>query len=188
MDLVRLIQQRVSCPQVVEPGPSPAQLEELFRAACRAPDHGNLKPWRFLVIEGEARQQLGELFLQAALLKDPNLVEPLQAKMQKMPLRAPTLVVVIAKLQSHPKVPMVEQQVAAGAAAQNMLLAAHGLGLGAMWRTGDMAYDATVAAGLGLADNEEIIGFIYLGSRPDKVRQAPELDLADFVQHWTSAS
>ncbi|WP_210398215.1 nitroreductase family protein [Motiliproteus sediminis] len=184
MDLVSLIQQRVSCPVVEEPGPSASQLDAMFRAALRAPDHGNLKPWRFLVVEGEARAKLGELFLQAALAKDPALVPPLQEKMRNMPLRAPTLVVVIARLQQHPKVPLVEQQVAAGAAAQNILLAAHGLGLGAMWRTGDMAYNPDVMRGLGLAENEEIIGFVYLGSRPAKTRNAPALDPADFVEQW----
>lgn len=184
MELVTMIQQRMSCPAVEEPGPTPEQMEQIFRAALRAPDHGNLKPWRFLVIEGEARSALGELFLNAAIEQDPLLVEPLQNKMRNMPMRAPTMVVVIVRLQPHPKVPMVEQQVAAGAAAQNILLAAHGLGLGAMWRTGDMAYNRQVMDGLGLDENEEIIGFIYLGSKPAKERRVPELSTDDFVQSW----
>jgi len=184
MDLITLLQQRASCPLVVEPGPTAQQLAEMFRAACRAPDHGNLKPWRFLVVEGAAREKLGELFLRAALAKEPQLVEPLQAKMHKMPLRAPTLVVVIARLQPHPKVPALEQQLAAGAAAQNILLAAHAMDLGAMWRTGEMAYNPVVSRGLGLDENEQIIGFIYLGSRPDKERKVAPLDASAFVQHW----
>lgn len=184
MELIELLQRRQSCQQVEAPGPDRDQLEAILRAGLRAPDHGLLRPWRFLVIEGEARERLGQLFLQAGLEDDPDLVPPMRHKLAAMPLRAPLLLIVIARLQSHPKVPDVEQRLSAGAATQNMLLAADALGLGGMWRTGAMAYHPRVRAGLGLADNEAIIAYLYLGSRPAKTRPLPDLRLEDFVSRW----
>lgn len=184
MDALEALIERVSCPVLQEPGPSAEQLELMFKAALRAPDHGALRPWRFLVIEGEARAKLGELYLQAALKADPELPQPRRDKLLNAPLRAPTLVVVIAVTQPHPKVPVLEQQVAAGCAAHAMLLAAHAQGIGAMWRTGELAYDAEVLAGLGLAENEGVIGYLYLGTAP-KTRKAPQLAVEDYVSHWT---
>ncbi|MNE68282.1 putative NAD(P)H nitroreductase YdjA [compost metagenome] len=101
-----------------------------------------------------------------------------------MPLRAPLLVVVIARVQDHFKVPASEQLLAAGCAAHGILLAAHAQGIGAVWRTGDLAYSKHVAKGLGLADNEEIVAFLYLGTPLNEPRTAPVLATADFVTAW----
>ena len=101
-----------------------------------------------------------------------------------MPLRAPLLVVVIARVQAHPKVPASEQVIAAGCAAHGMLLAAHAQGIGAVWRTGDMAYNAHVAKGLGLAADEQIIAYLYLGTPERELRRAPEVRVEDFVSAW----
>ncbi|WP_342243529.1 nitroreductase family protein [Pseudomonas sp. OTU5201] len=184
MEALDALLNRVSLARLQEPAPDAAQREVLFRAAMRAPDHGYLRPWRFLTIEGEGRAKLGELFVSAVLAKDPKAPEAATTKARNMPLRAPLMVVVIATLQAGHKVPEVEQLLSAGCAAHGMLLAAHALGLGAIWRTGDMAYDLTVASGLGLAENERVVGFLYLGSVEGERRAAPELAPADFVQNW----
>ncbi|MDH4580978.1 nitroreductase [Pseudomonas sp. BN415] len=184
MEALDALLNRVSLARLHEPAPDAAQREVLFRAALRAPDHGYLRPWRFLSIEGEGRAKLGELFVSAVLAKDPQAPEAVTAKARNMPLRAPLMVVVIATLQAGHKVPEVEQLLSAGCAAHGMLLAAHALGLGAIWRTGEMAYDLTVANGLGLAENERVVGFLYLGSVEGERRAAPELAPADFVQNW----
>lgn len=183
MDAINLLHQRVSCPVLNEPGPSTEQLEQIYKAALRAPDHGAIRPWRFLTVEGEHRSRLGELFLKAALADNPDLPVERQHKMLNMPLRAPTMIICIAATQTHPKVPVLEQQVSAGCAAQNIILAAHALELGAMWRTGDMAYHSVVREGLGLSEDETLIGYIYLGT-PKKLRRPPEHDLDDFVTTW----
>ena len=185
MEVLQALQNRVSVARLCDPAPTAAQREQMFAAALRAPDHGQLSPWRFLTIEGAAREQLGELFAQAlAARPDENKPEALE-KVRKSPLRAPLLVVVIACLQEHPKVPQQEQLLAAGCAAHGLLLAAHGLGLGAMWRTGAMAEEPLVTRGLGLAGNERIIGFIYLGNVEGERRNPRVLAQEDFVQSWS---
>jgi len=184
MDAIQAITQRVSVPQLTGPGPTPQQIETLFQAALRAPDHAWLRPWRYLTVQGEAQHKLGELFLKAALSKDSELSEEKQAKTLNMSKRAPLLVVAIADKKDHPKVPPLEQQLAVGAGVQNMITAAYAMGLGAIWRTGEMATNEIVKTGLGLKENEDIIGFIYIGHVNCKLKSAPVLETADFVKSW----
>ncbi|WP_312934835.1 nitroreductase family protein, partial [Stutzerimonas nitrititolerans] len=98
MDALDLLLNRVSVTRLFDPAPDEAQLDLLFRAALRAPDHGQLRPWRFLVIQGAARERLGELFVESLKLSDPDCSEEALQKARKMPLRAPMLVVVVARL------------------------------------------------------------------------------------------
>jgi nitroreductase len=187
MDAIELLHNRVSSPMLQEPGPTAGQLDIIFRAALRAPDHGAIRPWRFLTVSGENRARLGELYLKAALADDPELNDAKRNKILAMPQRAPLLIVVIAANVAHPKVPVLEQEVSAGCAAQNILHAAFAQGLGAMWRTGDMAYHPVVKAGLGVAEGESIIGYLYLGT-PGKTRTAPEHELSEYVFDWKGAA
>jgi nitroreductase len=159
----------------------------MFAAALRAPDHGQLSPWRFLTVEGEARERLGELFAEGLAAANKEIKPEALEKARKGPLRAPLLVVVIACLQDHPKIPRQEQLLAAGCAAHGLLLAAHGLGLGAMWRSGAQTESPLVARGLGLARDEQIIGFVYLGSVEGERRAPRKLAPADFVQPWSGS-
>lgn|SRR5690606_37718673 len=185
MDALDLLLNRVSVTRLFEPAPDEAQLDLLFRAALRAPDHGQLRPWRFLVIQGAARERLGELFVDSLKLSDPGCSEEALQKARKMPLRAPMLVVAIARLQPHPKVPESEQVLAAGCAAHGLLLAAHAQGLGAVWRTGAFCYDEHVAKGLGLTETERLLGFIYLGTPEEgRLRTPPELEPRHFASQW----
>ncbi|BBH44987.1 NAD(P)H nitroreductase [Pseudomonas sp. KU43P] len=183
MEALDALLNRVSVPRLTEPAPNAAQREALFQAALRAPDHGQLRPWRFLTIEGQGREKLGELFAEALQRKG----EASQAALDKaraMPLRAPLLIVVIAKLQEHFKVPKSEQRLAAGCAAHGILIAAHAQGIGAVWRTGDMAFDPFVHKGLGMAENEEVIGYLYVGTPMAEPRTAPVLETAEYVSAW----
>lgn len=163
MDAIEALMGRVSPAQLTEPGPDPAQLQILLGAAARAPDHGRMQPWRFVLVEGEARQRLGAVMAQSLKRREPEAPEGKLDAERKKPLRAPLVVVVAAAVKENPKVPDIEQVVAAGAAAQNMLVAAHALGLGGFWRTGATAYDPEVKRALGLAEHDAIVGFIYLG-------------------------
>lgn len=188
MEALDLLLKRVSVARLCEPAPDAEQLELMFRAALRAPDHGQLRPWRFLTIAGEGRERLGEVFAEAVRQRDAQASDEALEKARRMPLRAPLLVAVIARLQEHPKVPHSEQLLAAGCAAHGLLLAAQALGFGGIWRSGELAFDAQVASRLGLGSDERLLGFIYLGSPEGRVRTAPELDPVDFVSPWPGAS
>lgn len=188
MDALDALHQRVSVAKLTEPAPDNDQRQAIFRAATRAADHKYLQPWRFLVIEGKGRERLGELFCAAARSDNPDLAKSALEALRNKPLRAPMLVVAIASVQEQPKVPMVEQLLSAGAAVQNMLVAAHALGVGAFWRTGPMAYHPKVLEGLGLGPAEQIVAYLYLGA-PAKPPPSPrEVELERFFKPWPPAA
>jgi len=183
-DILQFLQNRNSAPRLTEPGPSAAQMQEIFRVALRAPDHAWLRPWRFIAITGERRQAFGEVLERCLLQRKPDADESARAKARAAPLRAPVLVVVVARLSPHPKVPAIEQRLSAGCAAHCLLLAAEACGYAGIWRTGDAAFDRAVMDELGLAAEEEITGFVYLGTRDGTAKSMPRLDAADFVSNW----
>ncbi len=183
MDAVEALMGRVSPAQLIEPGPDAVQLETLLAVAARAPDHGRMQPWRFLIIEGEARVRLGELMAQSLQRREPDAPAGKLDAERKKPMRAPLVLVVAAAVKENPKVPDIEQIVAAGAAAQNILVAAHALGLGGFWRTGANAYDPQVKRALGFTDQDAIVGFIYLGSVGLAGKAAPS-DIGAVTRRW----
>jgi nitroreductase len=147
------------------PGPSPADLERILAAAERAPDHGRMKPWQLLVLDDAARHRFAGAAAEAKRRRSSSMSEEqLAAEREKM-LRSPTLVVVGCVVRENPKVPEIEQVIAAGAAAENLFLAAHDLGYGVMWKTGAAAYDPDVKALLGLKATDHIVGIMHLGTR-----------------------
>lgn len=163
MDLLTGIASRASAQKLTAPGPSRAHIEEILKAGVRAPDHGRLRPWRFVVLEGDARKTLGDGIANCLLAKLPSATpEQLDAERAKA-LRAPTIIVVAARI-AKGKIPEIEQIAAVSAAVQNMFLAAHALGYGAMWKTGAAAYDAKVKTSLGLDANDHIVALLYLGT------------------------
>jgi nitroreductase len=185
LDAIEALTTRVSPAGLVPPAPDASALDRMFRAAVRAPDHGRLRPWRFIVVDGAARETLGDVLTDALRVRDPNVADAALAKERAKPLRAPLVVVVAAKIRDHRGVPPVEQIVAAGAAAQNILVAAHALGYGGFWRTGAAAYDEQVKRALGLAVEDAIVGFIYLGTPSVASSPLPPADPAPYVTHWT---
>lgn len=184
MDALQALHQRVSVPRLSEPAPKGDILANIQRAAFRAADHARMRPWRFLIIEGEGRQALGELFVRSEEQQGAELSDKARQRIAERPLRAPMVMVVIASPKENPKVPEFEQWLSAGAAAQNMITAAYAQGVGAVWRTGDYAYDPYVMAGLGLSDAERIIGFLYLGTVQISPPEAPETAIDDYFQCW----
>jgi len=161
-----------------EPGPDGPAVRTLLEAAMCAPDHGKLKPWRFIVIAGQARTAFGAVLADALKCREINASEARLAIERGKPLRAPLIIVVVAKLREHKLVPPVEQIISAGIAANNVLLVAHGLGYGGMWRTGAAAYDQRVREALGVADPDHIVAFLYLGT-PDVMPPLRELAAFD---------
>lgn len=182
MDALACLTSRVSVPRLTEPGPDAGQIRHLLQAAVRAPDHGRIRPWRFLLIEGDDRVRLGELFARARLEVDPDTPPPLLDKLRRNPLRAPTLLTVVAEPEAGHKVPEEEQVWAVVAAAQNIMLAAHALGIGAMWRTGEVAWLDGVKQGLGFDRRAVVVGFIYLGTPAEPVRAPTEEDPLRYVR------
>jgi nitroreductase len=183
-EILHFLQTRNSAPLLTAPAPDPAEMEQIVRAALRAPDHAWLRPWRFIAVAGERRHDLGYLLEQALLQRNPQADESALAKARGAPLRAPLVVVVVARITRHPKVPAAEQRLSAGCAAHAILLAAEAIGYAGIWRTGDAAFDRHVMDGLGLADNEEIVAFLYLGTREGARKPLPALDAGDFVTNW----
>jgi nitroreductase len=185
MDALQALLTRRSPAQLQDPPPAGAALQSILDAAMRAPDHGKLRPWRFLVLRGDARARLGALMADALQRRDPTATPPLLEKERGKPLRAPLIVVVAAEIIEGHKIPAVEQLLAAGAAAQNLQLAAHALGFGAVWRTGAPAYDPVVKQALGLKPSDAIIGFMYLGTPAAAAAPASVPDPSGFVRDWT---
>jgi nitroreductase len=185
LDAIEALTTRASPLALTEPAPDAAALSAMLRAAARAPDHGKLKPWRFIVIAGSARNALGDVLADALRKREPGGPESALDKERGKPLRAPLIVVVAARLREHKSVPVVEQIIAAGAAAQNILVAAHALGFGGFWRTGNAAYDNEVKAGLGLHSGDAIVGFLYLGTPAASAPPLPPSDHTAHTTHWT---
>jgi nitroreductase len=163
MDALETIFTRQSISKV-KPDPVPrALIEKILAAAVQAPNHHRVRPWRFVVLQGEARNRLGEVMAASLRKRAPDTPEPALDVERARPLRAPILIAVGVDKPHDPKVVEIENVCATAAAAQNMLLAAHALGLGAMWRTGLAAFDPEVKAFLGFAPDQHVIGFVYIG-------------------------
>jgi len=169
---------------LTEPAPDDAQLRQIFEIALSAPDHGRLRPYRFITIRGDARYELSELFGRAIQQREPDVAADYLQKQKDKPLRSPMIVVVVANLIQSPKIPEIEQMLSAGAAAHNILLASNALGFGSIWLTGANAYDPLVCSELGVAENERIIGFIYLGTPALEMPQRELPDVRRFMTDW----
>jgi nitroreductase len=182
-----ILDQRRSVPsrQLGEPGPDAAQLDRLLQAAVRVPDHGKLVPWRLLTIRGDARTRLGTALAEIHQRSEPDVAPSALDKDRERFNHAPLIVTVIARIeQDHPKIPAQEQLLSAGCVAYNLLLAAQALGFGAQWLTGWAAYDAGVAALLGLAANEHVIGFVHVGTAKDVAPERVRPSLAEVASEW----
>ena len=163
MDALQALLSRASPARLAADEPDPLLIEQILAAGLRAADHGRLRPWRFLVVRGEARRPFGELLADGLKSRNPEAsTEMLEAERRKA-LRAPVIVIVMAVIRDDPNVPDIEQIVSAGAAAQNMLVASHALGLGGFWRTGAIAYDPVFKKALGASEKDIIVGVLYLG-------------------------
>lgn len=188
MDAIECMMSRqsVSAAALADPVPTDDELQAVFATAMRAPDHGALQPWRFRLIRGAARERLGDLYAAAARRANPDLPDAEIEKARAKPLRSPLIIAAWASVtEGHPKVPPVEQVVAAGAAVQNVLNALHAKGYGAILVTGKPSYDAEVMSALGMAPADTMIGFIYVGTPSKTMPQKKRADAAAFVEEWT---
>jgi len=164
------------------PGPNNEELKQILSCGLRGPDHGRLKPWRFLIVQGSARDKLGEVFAQAVLARG----DCSQAKVDKsrnMPLRAPMLLVAVCEPQLNSKIPLDDQLLAVGAAVQNMQIAISSLGYSSIWRTGDMVRAKEVRESFKVSSDGSIVAFLYIGTAQDSPK-TPAVELEPFVSDW----
>jgi len=187
-DTLRLLALRRSTPvkALTEPGPSAEDLDAILRVGMRVPDHRKLEPWRVLIIEGEARTKLGEVFAAARRLRDPEASDAALAEEMQLPLRAPVILCVISSPVHDPKkTPVWEQQLSAGALCQNILIASQAMGWAGVWITEDAAFDGHVHAALGMHGHEQVAGFIYLGAAKEKPAERQRPVVSAKATRWT---
>jgi len=170
-----------------EPAPSHEALSRALEAAVAAPDHARLRPWRFILIEGAARHAFGQVLADALKCRNADVSAPELEREAAKAVRAPLIVVVAARLIERPGVPEIEQMLAAGAAAQNLMLGLHAQGFGAVWKTGAPAYDPRVKAALGLEPGDAIVGFIYAGTPRPRAVVPPRPASDEFIFRWSGA-
>ena len=171
--------------KLVAPGPSPSELETMLTIAARVPDHKKLAPWRFIVLEGDARTRLGAVIGTACIAeeKEPPSEQRLATERGRL-TRAPLVVVVVSRVVAHRGAPEWEQILSAGASCFNLCLAANAMGYGTSWLTEWIAYNDRVRAALGLGDNERIAGFIHIGTPIEQPEERERPDLATIVSRW----
>lgn len=182
-EVLRFLARRRSASAVTlaEPAPSAGQLADLLRLATRAPDHGKLSPWRFIVLEGDAKAAFASrLEALAAERDDPQLAGKL-AKLKIPPLA----VVVVSSPKAAAAIPAWEQELSAGVVCTNLLYATLAMGFGANWITDWYSYDADAGAILGLKAGERVAGFVLMGTPREAPleRERPALD--PLVTRWT---
>ncbi|MDA0147131.1 NAD(P)H nitroreductase [Vibrio sp. LaRot3] len=180
MDALDLLLNRRSIGKLSAPAPEGKVLENIIRAGLRAPDHAGLTPWRFVISQGEGLQKLADILVSAAKAdsSDPQVIE----KVSNAPFRAPMVITVIAKVTPHEKVPAIEQHISAGCAAHAMQMAAVAQGFQGFWRSGKWMFHDKVQQAFGLEGEDQIVGFLYLGTPGCTPLKVPERDLSKFVE------
>lgn len=176
---------RASTDRLTDPAPSDAQLSGILAAAMRAPDHGRLRPWRYVVIRDDARPLMAERIVASMLRLDANAPE---FKIEKRRQRFSTMPLILAlgmHLRPDDKIPLWEQEMAVGAATMNVLNALYATGFGGVWVSGDVVDDPVLAEDLGFPAPHRLAGFLFIGT-PDGEQPAPKRpDPAEFTATWT---
>lgn len=188
MTLLDIITTRrsVSVKDMDAPGPTQEQLQVLLHAAHRVPDHGKLGPWRFVIFQSDARQDFGRQLAEIYGEENPDATDKLLQFQTDLLTRAPLVIAVISTAGPHVKVPEWEQILSAGAACQNILLAAHTMGFGAQWLTEWYSYNAKVKSLLNMEDHHQVAGFIYIGSYKEKPEERVRPNLEERIHYWGS--
>lgn len=182
MDALELLLKRRSQSRLKAPAPAGEALENIKQAALRAPDHAALTPWHFIVCEGPGLAKLGSIFEQSAIENDKSQKEIERAP--QLPRRAPMVIIAIAKYQEHEKVPRVEQIASVSCAVMAMQMAALAQGFNGIWRSGAYAHCPLVKRALAIADEDEIVGFLYLGTPLFETPEKPAVNSDGFFTHW----
>jgi len=182
MKALDLLLYRQSNPFLQAPAPSVTELHEIISAGMRAPDHGGLQPWHFTVIKDSGLERLAQLFVETLTQQGADLAKINKAA--KMPFRAPLIIVISTNYQKHEKVPEKEQLITAGCSTHAMQMAATALGYGAMWRTGILSEEPHVKSGLNIGEEQDIVGFLYIGSKSKELPLKAHKPHESFVSYF----
>ena len=182
MDALKNILNRVSARELAQPYPSNDEMKLVYQAALRAPDHAWLRPSSFIEVKGQGLDRLSKIFYEYALTLD-DLSEEIINKYKNAPYRAPMIIILVSTFKEHPKVPSIEQKLSTATAAQNISLALNAMKYSCIWRTGKLAFNKTIQEKLGLSSNQEILGYLYVGTEIGKKKKIPSLDIDDFVSY-----
>lgn len=183
-DAIETLLSRVSNGALADPAPSGDALERIMQAGLRAPDHGKLRPGRFVLIQGDARAAFADLAIAAMRARDPAAPASEQERMRGKLLAPPLIIAMGAQIAPGHKVPETEQLQSVAASAMNMLNAAHALGFAGKWVTGPNAYDSVIARALGL---DQVVGFLYLGTPTEPGLPPRRPASADYFRTWQPA-
>jgi nitroreductase len=186
METIKALLTRVSSSKLIDPYPSKDKMDLVYQSALRAPDHGWLRPWHFIEITGGGRIKLGEAFVKSLCKTNVLISEEEILKYKSLPFRAPMVIVLVTKITETPKVPVTEQIQSTAAAAQNMMLAIHDMGFGAIWKTGAFTSinNKYISQELHLSEKSLVIGYLYIGTSSGLLKKIPKLDSCDFVTCW----
>ena len=182
MNALDLLLKRRSHSRLQAPAPTNDELQNIMDAALRAPDHAGLAPWRFIVCTDNGLERLGHIFQQAAIKSDMSQSDIDRAS--QLPLRAPMVVVAITKYIQHPKVPCVEQIASTACAVHAMQMAAVAQSYSGVWRTGSYAQNEFVKEEFGLVEDDEIVGFLYLGTPEVDLPEKPKKNSLEYFEFW----
>ncbi|WP_197418941.1 MULTISPECIES: nitroreductase family protein [unclassified Sphingomonas] len=169
---------------LIEPGPDAAQLRDIVTMAARVPDHGKLGPWRFVAVPTGARDAFAALLRDAYLVDKPDAGRVELEAVDAFARQAPALVVVVSRPRAESHIPVWEQELSVGAAAMNLLHAAHALGFAGGWVTGWAAYSDRVRDAFGGA-GERIAGFVFIGTPRAALEERPRPDIDQLLSVWT---
>lgn len=169
---------------MVEPGPSGAELKQILNAGMRVPDHGKLAPWRFIVVERLEQEALGNALAQTYLNEKPDAGKLEVEAIRSFPSQAPVMITVLSRINTARAIPHWEQQLSSGAACQNMLNAAHALGYVGNWLTGWCAYSADAVRILGGEADDRVAGFLFIGTAGKDLQERPRPEFDDIVSYY----
>ena len=182
MDALQNILNRVSARSLKSPHPTIEEMDIVDKAALRAPDHAWLRPSSFIEVSDKGLDKLSKIFFDFANTI-PDIKEEIKEKYKNAPYRAPMIIILVNTYKEHPKVPKIEQKLSTAAGAQNILLSLRALGYSAIWRTGKLAFNPFVSSRLGLNKDQEILGYLYVGTADGKNKKIPEIDIENFVRN-----
>jgi len=182
MDALNNILNRVSARELTEPHPTKSEMEKVYKAALRAPDHAWLRPSSFIEVKGDGLNRLSNIFLEYAK-NQTDITDQIIQKYKNAPFRAPMIIILVNTFKEHPKVPSIEQKLSTATAAQNIMLALNTMNYSSIWRTGKLAFNKEIQTKLNLSDNQEILGYLYIGTSIGENKKIPNLDIDDFVSY-----
>ena len=182
MDALNNILNRVSARELTEPHPTKSEMEKVYKAALRAPDHAWLRPSSFIEVKGDGLNRLSNIFLEYAK-NQTDITDQIIQKYKNAPFRAPMIIILVSTFKEHPKVPAIEQKLSTATAAQNIMLALNTMNYSSIWRTGKLAFNKEIQTKLNLSDNQEILGYLYIGTSIGENKKIPNLDIDNFVSY-----